>query len=204
MPGMEGFSIQPLFINLRFHRWEGVVRMPRPSPKRLVSRAFWHYGQALAHAAQSRLDDAAKQREAFLGVKEEIPADAPYASNPAQKLLEVAAAVLEGRLAKDPAKQIEAYRKAVALEDALAYGEPPDWYYPTRESLGAALLRNGQTAAAEEVFREDLKKHRRSGRSLFGLVEALKVQKKTAEAQLVELEYKRAWGNGAGLRLEDY
>jgi hypothetical protein len=57
--------------------------------------------------------------------------------------------------------------------DALTYDEPPPWYFPIRESLGAALLRNGQAAEAEEVFREDLKRNRCNGRSLFGLMEKL-------------------------------
>src|SRR5439155_23569130 len=78
--------------------------------------------------------------------------------NTPKALGEVAAKVLEARIAMakgDPAGAIAAYRKAVELEDALNYDEPSDWFYPVRESLGAALLQDGQYAEAENVFRED-------------------------------------------------
>jgi len=64
-----------------------------------------------------------------------------------------------------------------------------------REALGAALLRNGDYAGAEQVFRADLERNRRSGRSLFGLTEALKAQKKNQEAALVKLQFDAAWKN---------
>ena len=55
----------------------------------------------------------------------------------------------------------------------LVYDEPPAWYYPVRESLGAALLRAGRGADAEKVFREGLRRSPRNGWMLFGLLESL-------------------------------
>ncbi|MEH2386026.1 MAG: hypothetical protein V7K14_09660 [Nostoc sp.] len=51
--------------------------------------------------------------------------------------------------------------------------EPPNWYFPTRESLGAVLLAKGDYREAEKVFRADLKKYPHNGRSLFGLQASL-------------------------------
>jgi hypothetical protein len=85
------------------------------------------------------------------------------------------------------------WRKAVAAQDALNYAEPPNWYYRVRESLGAALLLSGDAAAAEQVFRADLKENPRSGRSLFGLLESLKAQGKQDAARWIEAEFKTAW-----------
>jgi TolA-binding protein len=62
-----------------------------------------------------------------------------------------------------------------------------------RESLGAALLTSGDAAGAERVFRDDLERNPRSGRSLFGLSESLKAQGKRDAARLVEREFGRAW-----------
>jgi len=39
-------------------------------------------------------------------------------------------------------------QEAVAIQDTLKYGEPPDWFFPVRESLGAALLMKGDNAGA--------------------------------------------------------
>jgi hypothetical protein len=54
---------------------------------------------------------------------------------------------------------------------------------------------DGQHAEAEAVFREDLRRNRRNGRSLFGLAESLKAQGKARESELVRREFERAWKN---------
>ena len=82
----------------------------------------------------------------------------------------------------------------------LAYDEPPAWYYPVRESLGASLLLAGDAPGAEAVFREGLRRSPNNGRMLFGLLESLKAQGKTDQAAWVEQEFKTAW-NGADIQL---
>jgi hypothetical protein len=67
------------------------------------------------------------------------------------------------RARRDDAGAIDAWRTAVVAEDALSYNEPADWYYPTRESLGAALLRAKEYGQAEEVFRQDLTRNPGNG-----------------------------------------
>ena len=104
----------------------------------------------------------------------------------------------------DRAAAIETWTKAVEAEDAFAYDEPPGWYYPVRESLGAALLRDGRAAEAEQVFRADLERTPRNPRSLFGLSEALEAQKKDADARWARAQFQAAWKNAdVRLRLED-
>jgi tetratricopeptide (TPR) repeat protein len=201
---MEAFAQTPLLVQLRFQRWEEVLKAPAPDPRLLLSRAFRHYGRALAFAANGMGSEAAGEQRAFEAVRKEVPAKAMPGNSTVDKVLGVAAAVLEARLADDPATSIQHWRKAVGLEDALSYGEPPDWYYPVRESLGAALLRNGQAEEAERVFREDLKRNRRNGRSLFGLMESLKAQNKTDDAELIGLEFARAWKQSVPLRIKDF
>jgi len=200
---MEALAQAPLLVQLRFHRWDEILKAPAPDQKLLLSRAFWRYSRALALAANGKGNEAAEEQRAFEAVRKEVPAKALPGNNTTDKVLGVAAAVLEARLANDPDTAITHWRRAVELEDALAYGEPPDWYYPVRESLGAALLRAGQAAEAEQVFREDLKRNRRNGRSLFGLMESLKAQRKIAESELVSQEFARAWKQAAALRIED-
>ncbi len=95
--------------------------------------------------------------------------------------------------------------KATRAQDELHYGEPPDWYLNVRETLGGVLLQNGDAAAAEKVFRADLERNPRNGRSLFGLAASLKAQKKDHDARLVQLEFERAWQNAdtTPLQIED-
>lgn len=54
---------------------------------------------------------------------------------------------------------------------------------------------NGDYAEAEKVFRVDLDKNPRSGRSLFGLLKSLKAQGKNYDAQLMQKEFEVAWKN---------
>ena len=89
--------------------------------------------------------------------------------------------------------EIAHWRRAVELQDGLNYMEPPEWHYPVREALGGALLRKGNAAEAEAVFREELRRNPRNGRSLFGLREALKMQRKSVAAGWVDREFAEAW-----------
>jgi hypothetical protein len=73
------------------------------------------------------------------------------------------------------------------------YTEPPDWYYPIRQSLGVVLLEAGKAVDAERVYREDLGRFRENGWSLFGLAQALHTQGKHAEAAAVDERFKKAW-----------
>jgi hypothetical protein len=77
----------------------------------------------------------------------------------------------------------------------VAHDEPPAWFKPVRESLGGVLLRSGNFAEAKQVFLADMEKNKRNGRSLFGLVEAFKAQKKAYAASLVQQEFEMAWKN---------
>jgi hypothetical protein len=83
----------------------------------------------------------------------------------------------------------------VAAQDLLVYDEPPTWYYPVRETLGAALLASGRAPEAERVFRDDLAINPGNGRSLFGLWKALAAQGRTADAAKARAAFRRAWAN---------
>ncbi|HET8562571.1 MAG TPA: tetratricopeptide repeat protein, partial [Candidatus Binatia bacterium] len=86
----------------------------------------------------------------------------------------------------------------------LQYDEPPAWFYPAQQALGAALLRNGNAKEAEAVFRAAVNKRPRDGRLLFGLWQSLLTQKRDSEAALVEQQFNAAWKDATvKLRIED-
>jgi tetratricopeptide (TPR) repeat protein len=88
------------------------------------------------------------------------------------------------RAAGNSPVRINLLRQAVDIQDRLGYGEPPDWYYPVRESFAAALLAAGDAAGARDVFARDLELTPHNPRSLFGLA--------AAQAKLGEAEGSRA------------
>jgi len=150
---------------------------------------MWHYARGLAFVATRNTKAASDEQAAFTIARKQIPAEATFGLNSAENVMKVADAVLSARITGS----IDQWKKAVEAQDALAYDEPADWYYSVRESLGAAILKSGNAPEAEAVFREDLHRTPRSGRSLFGLLEALKAQKKTNDAQWVQREFDAAW-----------
>jgi tetratricopeptide (TPR) repeat protein len=111
-------------------------------------------------------------------------------------VLQIADDVLSAKVAwaqKDTYKAEQLLRDAANLQDGLKYDEPPDWFQPVRETLGATLLNDGKAEDAEKVFRADLENNPRNGRSLFGLAAALRAQGKTYDAEMVDAQFKDAW-----------
>jgi len=194
MPDMaDAFNSVTIFGRVRFRDWDGILKLPEPKSNLHASMATWHYARALAFAGAGERAAAAREQAALEAIRAALPPDAPWGFNKAADVLSIATAIVAARLAPTPAEAVSHLQRAVAAQDSLAYDEPPDWYYPVRESLGAALLLAGKPAEAEGVFREGVKRSPRNGRMLFGLMESLRAQGKNEDAGWVRREYDAAW-----------
>jgi tetratricopeptide (TPR) repeat protein len=206
-PLADFYASTPYLTALRFQRWNDVLDAPRPDSRLLVTTALWHFARGVARVARSEVAAAQQERTDFAAARTAVPTDALLNLNRAHDVLAVAAAVLDARIAAgggDHAAAIAAWRTAVERQDALSYDEPPAWHAPVRESLGAALFIDGQYADAEQVFRADLTRNPRNGRSLFGLAKTLEARGETASASTAWGEFERAWKDAdVRLRMED-
>jgi tetratricopeptide (TPR) repeat protein len=196
----EPYVPTPIFVLLRFHRWDQLLKLPPPDSKLAITTAFWHFARGSAAAATGQIATAEMERSALQAARKETLTDTEFSmfSNKAQTFLDLAASILDARIAAahaDHGRAIEYWMNAVQFEDRLYYGEPPEWFYPVRESLGAALMLIGQAEQAEKVFRADLQQYPRNPRSLFGLWKSLQAQQKTSDAQWVQKEFEAAWKN---------
>jgi tetratricopeptide (TPR) repeat protein len=102
-----------------------------------------------------------------------------------------------GKLAAAQGKADDAVARlteAVDAQDALQYDEPPPWFYPVRQTLGAILLQAGRAKEAEAVYRADLKEHPANGYSLFGLAASLRAQE-SSQADEVQKQFEKAWAD---------
>jgi hypothetical protein len=201
------YSPNRLFLLLRFARWDDILAEPAPDNRMPITGALRHYARVLAYAGKGDPAKSLEERQAFSAARATIPEKTMFMFNPADKIMNIAALVLEARLATDVKSGIPFWRRAVEAQDALSYDEPPAWYYWVRQSLGAALLRNGQPAEAELVFREGLRRSPRNPRLLFGLWKCLEAQSKSVDAGWVRREFEAAWKGGdeaTALRLQDF
>lgn len=200
MPSAETYLPTTVFVLLRFHRWDDVLKLPMPDSNLVMTTAFWHFARGSAAAAKGQLMTAEAERKILQTIRLGMPAHTEFSFffNKAGDLLDLAASVLDARIAwarRNHKQAIRDWNNAVQMQDRLNYGEPPEWFYPVRESLGAALMLDGQAAQAESVFRADLQKNPRNPRSLFGLWTSLQAQKKTSDAKWVRKEFDAAWKN---------
>jgi tetratricopeptide (TPR) repeat protein len=200
MPMAETYVPYPIFMLVRFHRWDDVVTLPAPNPGMAMTNAFWHFARGSAFAAKGEIANAEAERQILATARKETPGDVEFSFyfNKAQSFLDLAENILDARIAAargDHTQAISHWEMAVEVQDKLYYGEPPEWFYPVRESLGAALLLNGQADRAEAVFRADLEQFPRNPRSVFGLLKSLEAQNKTANVEEVRREFAAAWKN---------
>ncbi len=197
MPMVEYFAPTSYFALVRFGRWDEMLREPEPPASMPYARAMWHYGRGRAFLAANRLDDAQIEQAQVAAAAAEMAPDRIIGDNtPAISLLRIASAVLAGEIAARRGELDAAVRElttAVQMQDQLPYTEPPPWYYPIRQSLGAVLLSADRPAEAEAVYREDLKRNPGNGWSLYGLAQSLRAQRKNDEAAAVDTQFRQAW-----------
>lgn len=197
-PIADGFLAMPLEVRVRFGEWDEVLAAPEPAEIFPMARAMRRYARGVAFAAKGDTTSARAEQAAFQQARALVPADSLFGNNKSLDLLAVADRVLEGEITYregDREAAFAALRQGVALEEKLKYDEPPSWILPARHTLGAALLDSGQPKEAEAVFRSDLVHLPNNGWALFGLAKSLRAQGKTAEANRVDAEFRKAWAN---------
>ena len=193
---LDYFIATPIWVDARFNKWDAIMARSEPAKLMPTTHLFWTYSRTLAFAARGEVEKAVAERDAFAKEMEAANGHHGYGLNKLNDVLGVASRVANARVAAargNSAEAIAHWRKAAELQDALIYDEPADWYYPVRESLGAALLSSGDAKAAEQAFRDDLQRNPRNPRSLFGLMNALKAQQREEDAAWVEGQFKKAW-----------
>ena len=181
----------------QFGKWDDVLSMRQPSDDFPFDQGMFHYARCVAWIGRGDLDAAQAEFDAFVAANtEETMAAVTSDFFPADKVIDVAKHILEGKLAlarNDSSTGVDQMKMAVAIEDEISYMEPPFWYYSARWSLGAALIESKRFEEAEAVFRKDLEWLPRNGWALNGLALALRQSGKTTAASSVEAVFEKVW-----------
>jgi len=196
MPMGEFLLPAGMFNLARFAEWDAILIEPAPPGDMKYTTGIWHYVRGLALAAKGRPEDSAREQQELDTIAQAMPADVIIGQNHSRDLLMLASEVLKGERALhegDDKAAIAHLQRAVALQDALDYEEPPAWYYPVRESLGYALLAQGKTRDAEAVFNDELVHDPNNGWALAGLVRCL--EQRGAATTDAQVRFKQAWAH---------
>jgi tetratricopeptide (TPR) repeat protein len=185
----------PLLTEIRFGKWDNILRMPIHPQERVYARSMQHFGRGMAYARTQQLSEALNELEQMDdSVNSAQLQEHPSAFNPGIAAVEVAQKVLQGVIAEEKNQLSEAIaflKEAVDKEDNMLYNEPKDWVLPVRQYLGYALLKARKYKDAEKVYKQDLAINPNNVWSLTGLADALVKQGKTKEATKVQQQAKK-------------
>ena len=204
---VQAINAAPYFATLQFASPAEVLALPAPDPRLQYVQGIRHYARAVAYAEQNNqrgFDNELAELKRIQG----SDALKPMVDQgmPAPDLLALAEHVALGKQASFRGRHNQAighFRAALAIENRIPYMEPPWWYYPVNQSLGAALYRAGKYDEARQAFTAALDKYPNNGWALYGLSQAERAQGRPAQAAAARAALGRAWmGDPRWLRME--
>jgi tetratricopeptide (TPR) repeat protein len=206
IPMVQPMMAAPYFAHAQFGTPESILALPEPTTAPSYVKAMWRYARGVGYAASGRIGEAAAEAEAIAALERAPDLVAlKGAGIPGVETLAIARQVVLGRIAQtkgDSSAAVAAFTAAAELQDALPYMEPPYWYYPVRQSLGAALLAMGRADNAQAAFEAALRHAPNNGWAIYGLKAAAEARGDDAGATAAEARLARTWvGDRALLEL---
>ena len=201
VPWTQPIMAAPYNVHAVFSKPEDVLALPAPKGDFPFVKAAWHYARGIAQARLGRADEARAEAAAIeaLAQRPEITA-LPDAGVPGPDVLSIAVREIDARIAQhsgDQARAAALFADAASVQDRLPYMEPPYWYYPVHQSLGAALMAQGKPAEAAMAFREALQRSPNNGWAAAGLLRAAEAQGDQATIEEAKSLMQKNWfGSG--------
>ncbi|HEY1946690.1 MAG TPA: hypothetical protein VGG97_06770 [Bryobacteraceae bacterium] len=178
---LTGSSMYRILTLIRFGRFNEVLEFTQ-RPNQNSEAAVWDFGQGYAKLRTGQQAPVREHLHRLLDAADQ--SSGMFRFNSAHNVLGVLGGILEGEVQRSNAnldQAIASFTRAVTFEDAMIYDEPEALPFSARHWLGAALLEAKRYSEAENVYREELKKHPHNGWSLFGLKASLDAQHKPSQ-----------------------
>jgi tetratricopeptide (TPR) repeat protein len=195
---LQPVKAAPFTAHAQFSDADAILGLPPPSDELILVKAMYHYSRAVAFAMKKDAASARAEMDTLAKMETMEEALKPFAEwqVPAKEIIQTARFVAAGRLAAaqgDLDGAAKAYEDAIFVEDSLSYMEPPYWYYPIRQSLGAIRLRQGRLDDAEKAFRDSLARVRSNGWVLAALAQTYDKKGDKAARDKTKAAFDRAW-----------
>jgi hypothetical protein len=209
MPFLNLFLMAPTLTRVQFGKWDDLMARAQPPEDALFLTAIAHYGRGFALTGKGSLEKARSEAAALAAIvnSESVAAfEQPEAFFPGATILRIADLTLRAEIAladNDAETAVRWLDDAVALQDGLAYMEPPYWPTSARLALGRALIAADRPERAERVYRADLDQYPNNGRALAGLTKSLRAQGKNDEASETAKRFEAAWAH-ADMKIAGY
>src|SRR5690606_24323584 len=205
VPLVHPVKVAAYFAHAQFSDPATVLALPDPGDDYPYIKAIWHYARGTAHAAAGDIPAARAEADAIARLNRESDFKAlEEALIPVPQVLRIAEQTVRARAAQaagDLPQATRHFRAAIAAQEHLAYMEPPYWYYPLHQSLGAVLLAQGDLDGAEQAFRTSLVRAPNNGWALYGLTQVLEKRGDRKQAAAMQQRFQKAWAGKAEVDL---
>ena len=194
---IQAIKQAPYFVHAHLSDPATILALPDPGDRFPYVQAAWHYARGVAYARSGELEAARTEAARIPDLEQRTdlnyPPDIDFV---VADVFQLARHVLEGRIAQsqgDYEGAAEEFGTALQIQESLAYLEPPFWYYPVGQSLGAALLQAGKAKDAAAAFEASLERVPNNGWALYGLMKAQEAQGDMAAAKATRARFEQAW-----------
>lgn len=195
---LQHYYTIPYYVAVKFKKWDEILNMNLETFDLKYPKAIKHYAEGMAHLGKGDLDKAKvelKQLE-LLAQDESLKDITIWNINSVYDLVKIAEYVLKSELlAKEGNydKSIDLLKNAVAMEDALNYNEPSDWFFSIRHHLGAIEIEAGNYENAINTYTEDLKRLPNNGWAQHGLMVAYEKLNDVENLKKTKALFKKSW-----------
>lgn len=193
---VQYIGVTPLFVQVRFNRWDEILNSPSPDPALVYSSLLYHFARGMAFSHKQDFNAAAAELDALRSLMKDSSLYVPFIPfSSAIEGAKVAEQLLLGSIHEQRGLfdgAIRHYRAADSIEVSMVYNEPRDWLLNPKQFLGNAYLLKNDLASAEKTFTSDLLYNKDNPFSLQGLYRVFKRQHNDANAAVIKAKIKKA------------
>ncbi len=203
---VQAIYAAPYFAYAQYSSPEAVLALTaKPHPLAFVD-AMRHYARAVASAEAGNMEGFEQELDALQTRSDDASVLEMEANGfPAPLIIRLAGEVAQGRRSMAEKRYRDAihhFEQAAEMQRAIPYNEPPFWYYPVSQSLGAAHYTAGNFDEARAAFRAALFDAPNSALALYGLKETERRLGNRADFLAAQRAFERVWrGEDAWLNI---